>query len=123
MPQLSFTDIGLTVVALIYLSRWLWDYSRFRREEAEQHEPKANPPLHATYATKTEHVELKERVQAVEEKVDENYKQLDGKRSASIAALHEKLEAQTRELNDRIDAVPERTIKLLRETQQLHTAR
>jgi hypothetical protein len=123
MSQPSFVQIGVAVLILTFLSRWLWDYNRARREEAEQHEPKANPPLHATYATKTEHVELKERVQAVEEKVDENFRVLDSKRSDDVAALHDKLEQITRDLNHRVDAVPERTIKLLRETQQLHTAR
>jgi hypothetical protein len=91
-PELTPTLIGLIVIALIYLSRWLWDYNRARREDAEQHEPRANPPLHTTYASKQEHAELKARVDNIETKIDEGFQRLDAKRSSSVAGLHDDLE-------------------------------
>ena len=102
-----------------FLTKWLWDYNRERREERAELEPRANPPLHATYASKAECVLHNARVEHLEQKVDANYKDLDAKRSMSVANLHEKFEEQTRELNARIDAIPARTISLLRETKNL----
>ena len=48
-----------------------------------------------TYATKSEHTELKDRVRTVETAVDENFRELDRKRSVSIAGLHDDLTAKT----------------------------
>ena len=81
---------------------------------------KANPPTHTVFATKADHGELKERVNLVETRVDENFKLLDQKRSVSIGNLHEALKQQTEMLNGRIDEVPGRVIRLLNETKQLH---
>lgn len=54
MPTLTLDQLGYVVFALILLSRWLWDYNRARREEGGQYEPKATPPLHKEYVTRTE---------------------------------------------------------------------
>jgi hypothetical protein len=94
---LSPTTIGVIVLALIFLSRWLWDYNRSRREEAQQFEPKANPALHHTFATKGELERLERDVAKIEEEQRDD-----------IAALHK-----------RIDAVPDRVIALLKQTKGL----
>lgn len=91
-PELTPTTIGLVVIALIYLSRWLWDYNRSRREDAGQHEPRAHPPLHVTFASREEHAELKGRVDGIETKIDEGFQRLDARRSSSVAGLHDDLE-------------------------------
>lgn len=80
---------------------------------------KETPPSHQTYATKSEHGELANRVDRVDEKIDANYKALDQKRSISVANLHDALKEQTDALNKRIDAVPQNVITLLKDVKAL----
>lgn len=98
----STESIGLFVLILVYLSRWFFDYSRNRREEAAQLEPKANPPLHQTFATKEAHAELKREID-----------KLDNERRVSVAKLHDKQEA----MGTRLARVEE---KCDGQTRQLH---
>ena len=95
------------------------------------------------FATRDEHLELKSRVYEITEKIEEGFRQVDQKRSVSIANLHELIREQgmtvaalraetskqTEDLGDlkrsigdahaRIDSVPARTIQLLRDTKGL----
>jgi hypothetical protein len=48
-----------------------------------------------TYATKVEHNELRQRLDAVDGKIEANFRELDRKRSVSIAGLHDDLTAKT----------------------------
>lgn len=51
----SAEALGLFVLAAVFLSRWLWDFQRHKREESSQHEPKANPPLHRQFLLREEY--------------------------------------------------------------------
>lgn len=61
-----------------------------------------------TYATKTEHGELKGRVAAVEDRTEQNFRELDRKRSVSIAGLHDDLRDKTDSLRTEMKADNER---------------
>lgn len=95
---------------------------------------KEHPPTHLTYATKAEHRELGEKLDAElgrergsRKKMHEEIAQLQ----TSVATVRAENANQSKDLRElkqqiadtdrRIDAVPMRTIQLLRETQQLHT--
>ncbi len=112
-PSAEF--VGFSVLVLIMLTRWLWDYNRNRREEAKDHEPRATPPLHTIYVTKLEHAELKERVEKISdemvtkaehselkdrvEKISDEIKAgfatLAEQRTESITGLHDDIGAKT----------------------------
>lgn len=64
----------------------------------------------AQFATQKEHAELKAEVT-----------KLDSERRTSVANLHAKIDGVAQRLDDRIDAIPARTISLLGETKKLHT--
>lgn len=77
-----------------------------------------NPPLHKEYATKNELREIHGRIKREREEINAAIKaQADDARG-----LRDKLDEQTHELNKRIDAVPERTIELMRSAQELNAA-
>ena len=65
---------------------------------------KEKPIPSDTYATKTEHGELKIRVDRVETRTEENFRALDHKRSVSIAGLHDDLRDKTEALRKEIKA-------------------
>ncbi len=98
--------------AMFLLNQVLTFYKEHIREQ---------PTPSNTYATKDEHGELKDKVHAVEKTVEDNYRSLDGKRSVSVANLHDALKEQTQSLNRRIDDVPQRVITLLRDVKALHS--
>ena len=98
MPTLTIEQLGISVVALILLTRWLWDYNRTRREEAAEHEPRANPALHTIYVTKAEHAELKAQVERIAAEITRGFERLDQKRSVSVAGIHDDLETMVKEL-------------------------
>ena len=96
---------------------------------------KEKPPVHQTYATKVEHGQLQDRLdlelgreRGSRKKMHEEISALQ----AQVAAVRTdnqnqsrdlaELKGQIKETDKRIDAVPMRTIQLLRETQQLHNA-
>jgi hypothetical protein len=47
------------------------------------------------YATKAEHAELKNRVDKIADEIVRGFERVDGKRSSSIAGLHDDLESKT----------------------------
>ena len=96
--MLTTEQLGISVVAFILITRWLWDYNRSRREDAAEHEPRATPPLHTVYVTKAEHAELKAQVERIAAEITRGFERLDQKRSVSIAGLHDDLETSAKEL-------------------------
>lgn len=75
---------------------------------------------HKEYATKEELQKVDQRVHELDARIETNFRDLDKKRSTSIAGLHDDLRTTTAAMNARIDAVPAATIALLNETRQLH---
>lgn len=61
-----------------------------------------------TYATKAEHTELKGRVDNADAKIETNFRELDRKRSVSIAGLHDDLAAKTEALRSEMKSDNER---------------
>lgn len=61
-----------------------------------------------TYATKQDHGELKDRVSAVEDRTEQNFRELDRKRSVSIAGLHDDLRDKTESLRQEMKSDNER---------------
>lgn len=118
LAQLSADLLGPLVTWLIGLSTAIFLANQIVSFWKDHLREKPAPA--DTYATKSEHGELRERVDRVEEKIEENYKTLDQKRSSSVANLHEAVRELSQQLNARIDEVPQRTIRLLAETKQLH---
>ncbi len=125
--EIPLNFFALVVLSLILLTRWLWDYNRARREADQEHEPKVMPPLHLTYATKTEHGALAARLdeelgreRSARKRIHEEIAALQ----AHTAALRAETTAQTntldelrqdqRELRARIDDLPRRTAEAFR---------
>ena len=95
--------VQLAAVAVIVMVLWnLVD--RVRGGSAQKREVSFS----TEFVTQKQHQELRDTVAKV-----------DHERRTSTAELHKKIEGIERRLNERIDAVPERTIKLLRETKNL----
>lgn len=95
--------VQLAAVAVIVMVIWnLVD--RMRGGTAQKREVSFSTEL----VTQQQHQELKREVA-----------KLDQERRTSVAELHKKIEGAITRLNERVDAVPERTIKLLRETKDL----
>lgn len=104
---------GMVILVLMSASKWLFDYRRQTRDEATSSEPRANPPLHRQFVSRDEFSNLEEEVQAIAAEfrdsltkerdaalnrfsaiageIKSNFNALDGKRSASIAGLHDDL--------------------------------
>jgi len=127
LPEIPRDFFALVVLSLILLSRWLWDYNRARRESDLVHEPKAFPPLHLTYATKSEHGALAARVEdellrerSARQKIHDDIAALQ----ALAAALRAESTAHTgtldelrqdqREIRARLDDLPRRTAEAFR---------
>lgn len=129
-PSVTPTSIGILVISLIYLSRWLWDYNRERRDAAAEFEPKASPALHKEYATKVEleriERDFKTSLAELAKLVKEEAQSQAGKRKAIYQAV-EQLgrdmsatrvinESQTRQMHSfetKLENMPEKIIKLL----------
>lgn len=97
---------------------------------------KEHPPTYQVYATKTDHKELAEKMDTELGRERGARKEIHKEVAAlqaDISAIKNETAAQTRDINDlkrqvtdsnsRIDAVPQRTISLLRETQQIHLSK
>jgi hypothetical protein len=61
---------------------------------------KRNPPLHVEFASKQELEALSLRVDGIADEIRESFRELDGKRSRSIAGLHEALENSTQAIRE-----------------------
>lgn len=72
------------------------------------------------YATKAELHAVDQRVHELADKIESNFRELDRKRSVSIAGLHDDLHKVETAVHQRIDAIPAATIALLTETKKLH---
>lgn len=115
------TTIGIVVICLITLSRWLWDYNRSRREELQQHEPRANPPLHKEYVTREDHKKLEERFEAEVtsqagkrrgiytklEELGKSQARLESESTSQLRHLHS--------LETKLENMPEKIAKLLKQ--------
>ena len=82
--------IGMVVLSLVFLSRWLWDYNRQKREEDERKEPKSNPPLHERFVEVPDY-------QKDQELIDE--------RLNSATASRKKMHGEIDELGNRVTAL------------------
>ena len=117
--NVSPTLIVGVVFVLAFVSRWLWDYNRAKREEAAEHEPKANPPLHQQFVERVDYDRDREETQkefarqavarkGVYAKIEEQGKE--------IAKLQTSSDTQTRQLaavDRKIEDLPEKLIALI----------
>lgn len=78
-----------------------------------------DPPLHKEYASRTDAEFLKGEINKVDGERRTSVANLHTKIDTQLAALRAELTGKIEKLEGRIDAVPERTIKLLRETKDL----
>lgn len=137
------SSVGVIVLILMILTRWLWDYNRARREDAESHEPKANPPLHQVYAPLARVEKLEGEVSGLKSTINDAFREAAHTSSNSRQKIYDRLNEQGEtlatlsgqferiagelvavkddqaEFNKRIDALPTRMITLLRETKGL----
>ncbi|HEY0966945.1 MAG TPA: hypothetical protein VGD88_06120 [Opitutaceae bacterium] len=100
--QPTVSEYGVTLLALAFITRWLWDYNRAKREEANQHEPKATPPLHHQFATREEHKALASRVDDLSGEIRDGFQKLDEKRSRSTGGLHQRIEESNQTIRSEI---------------------
>lgn len=77
------------------------------------------PPLHKEYVSKTEAERLKGELDKIDNERRTSVANLHGKIDSQVAGLRAELTAKIEHLETRIDAVPARTISLLRETKDL----
>lgn len=77
------------------------------------------PPLHREYASRTDAAILKTEIDKVDHERRTSVANMHAKCDGQMSALRGELNAKIEKLEIRIDAVPERTIKLLRETKDL----
>lgn len=63
---------------------------------------KESPPAHTQYASKSDHAELKRRVDEISAEIRGGFEKLDHKRSVSIAGLHDDLKDAVAELRTEI---------------------
>ncbi|MBI5693653.1 MAG: hypothetical protein HZC55_26550 [Verrucomicrobia bacterium] len=125
-PQ-SAQALGWIAVALVCLVGGINQVLKLTDRFREQ------PPAVQTYATKVEHRDLATKLdvelgreRSARKKIHEEIAELQ----SGVSAIRAETSGQTRDIgelkqqisetNTRIDAVPQRTISLLRETQQLH---
>lgn len=133
---LSAEFIGMLVVGIIFLTRWLWDYNRSRREETQQHEPRANPPLHKEYVTKADYTkesdELKAELKRHAARRAEIYdgQKVQSEKLARLEVASERqgadlaaLKTEMGDLQTRVTEIPERTISLLIDAQKIAAKR
>jgi hypothetical protein len=100
---LSYQTVGVIVLTLVLLTRWLWDYNRAKREENALHEPRANPPLHKEYVTREQHAKLEQEFRTESARQSNSrkgiYAQLEDQ-GKQIARLETNAEVQTRQLSN-----------------------
>jgi polyhydroxyalkanoate synthesis regulator phasin len=72
------------------------------------------------FATKSEHEKLEQRVNGLSAEIKDGFRELDKKRSVSIAGLHDDLNTGLEKVHKRIDELPNRVISLLKDTRELN---
>ncbi|MFA6962431.1 MAG: hypothetical protein WC205_16875 [Opitutaceae bacterium] len=89
---LSAEFFGMVALALIIMSRWLFDYNRSRREESDRLEPKSTPPLHERFISRPEYTrdqqEVDERLTSATSSRKSMHKEIE-KHTAEISVLQE----------------------------------
>lgn len=84
----TFEQIGMVIVVLMLLARWMWDRDQAKRAERDEHEPRSNPPLHQAYVTRREfdnHVtEMGRRLDKIEEAGEQR-----------VLRIYDKIDTQT----------------------------
>ena len=122
-PTLTFEQVGIMVVGLLVLTQWYFGWRADQRAAANDNEPRANPPLHILYVTKPEHEQLKGEVASMRQRIDDGFRELDKKRSSSIAGLHDDLERKVgelrREIKEDTSAVQNRISDVLEKVSEL----
>lgn len=119
LGNLSPTLIVGVILVLAFVSRWLWDYNRAKREEASEHEPKANPPLHQQFVERTDYD--RDRIQIAEEFRRQAvarkgvYERIE-EQGTEIAKLQVASDTQTRQLaalDGKIEDLPGKIIAII----------
>lgn len=85
----SYQGIGWVLVAIgalaVIVNQFGEVFNRFRAKEP-------SPPLHKEYASREQHDELRERVDAMAQEIAANFKDMREERSRSARTLHERIE-------------------------------
>ena len=76
---------------------------------------------HVEFTPISDHLRLAQDFRTHCDNVDRRFIESAQASSASRQKIYELIREQNKELNDRIDAIPERVIELLATTQRLHT--
>ena len=84
----SHTAVGATVIILMMISKWLWDYNRSKREEAASYEPRATPALHHQFVTRHEFERHVEDINTRLDKIEEAGEQ-------RVIRIYDKMDKQT----------------------------
>lgn len=96
----SLESLGMIVLAIAFLARLAWDYSRERRQQADSAEPRANPPLHRQYVSREEFAAFASRI-------DEFTHELRAEIKADNTGVHNRITeviGLVRELKGRMEA-------------------
>lgn len=78
-----------------------------------------DPPLHKEYATTKSVDDLKGDVESLRRQMADGFRDLNSDRSRSIGNLHSKVESEIKQVNQRIDEIPDRIISRLKEMRSL----
>jgi hypothetical protein len=111
---LSHETMGMIGLALMLLTRWLWDYNRQRREEEGRVEPKSNPPLHERFASREELRQAHGRMNREREEAAARFARIE----AEAAAAGQRTDAELHAIRESIEesaAAGEARVERLRE--------
>lgn len=135
MPWFILACVLVAIVAMVGLGIILKFLKELRTNIAEElkreissaREPApmaVQQPLVVTpHAAPISHAQVEQMDKEVHGRISRERKEIDvraAKLEQSLAELDTALDEQTREINDRIDKIPGRTIELLNATKQLH---
>lgn len=115
--SLSHETLGMIGLALMLLTRWLWDYNRQRREAEERVEPKSNPPLHERFISRPEYEADQETIDDRLNKATESRKKMHGEidahghRLASLEKGEKHIEATLANMDQKLTTLLSRTAK------------
>jgi len=141
LAELTIEGVGAGVVGMLIVAILLgfWLLQKFQdgrkaltaeiiRELRAGEEPQSvevQSPLsvkaHVEFTPISDHLRLAQDFRTHCDNVDRRFIESAQASSASRQKIYELIREQNKELNDRIDAIPERVIELLATTQRLHT--
>lgn len=111
---------------MFFLNQALTFYKVHMKEQPSPANTYATKEEHAAlrnqvgaFATKAEHDKLEQRVNGLSAEIKDGFRELDKKRSVSIAGLHDDLNNGLEKVHKRIDELPNRVITLLKDTRDL----